>query len=166
MSEQDSTRLAYPEEVVSPGSAKPLSFSDIVVGAEYWSQPYTLSVAEVVDFAREWDPQYYHVDENASANSIFGRLTASGIHSFALSHRIFNDLWLFRRIGLAGIGMENFRWRRPVYPGDTLRVRGQITDVHLKDGDRAIVTMAMELFNQESVVVLRYDVRILVRTDR
>lgn len=144
---------------------EPLSFADVAVGAEYWSQPYTLSFDEVVAFAREWDPQYYHTDEEAAEASVFGRLSASGIHSFALSQRIFNELWLFRRIGLAGVGMENFRWRRPVYPGDTVRTRGTVAAVRPKDAGRAIVTMATELINQDDVVALRYDLDVLVRTD-
>lgn len=159
-------RTAPVDEEPGPTAVEPLSFADLAIGAEYWSRPYTLSSDEVVAFAQEWDPQYYHTDEKAAQSSVFGRLSASGIHSFALSHRIFNELWLFRRIGLAGVGMEKFRWRRPVYPGDTVRVRGTITRIRPKHGHRAVVTMATELVNQDDVVALRYDLDILVRTDR
>jgi acyl dehydratase len=88
------------------------------------------------------------------------------MHSLLVSHRIFNDLWLFRRIGLAGTGMENFRWRRPVYPGDTVRVRGRVAGIEPKSGERAVLTMEIEMLNQDDVIVLRYDLNILVRTDR
>lgn len=144
---------------------EPLRFGDLVRGAEYWSHPYTFQVDDVVAFAEVWDPQAYHTDERAAETSIFGRLSASGMHSLLVSHRIFNDLWLFRRIGLAGTGMENFRWRRPVYPGDTVRVRGRVGAVEPKSGERAVLTMEIEMLNQDDVIVLRYDLNILVRTD-
>jgi acyl dehydratase len=145
---------------------KPLGFGDLVTGAEYWSRPYTFQLDDVVAFAEVWDPQTYHTDERAAETSIFGRLSASGMHSLLVSHRIFNDLWLFRRIGLAGTGMENFRWRRPVYPGDTVRVRGRVAGIEPKSGERAVLTMEIEMLNQDDVIVLRYDLNILVRTDR
>lgn len=144
----------------------PLGFSDIATGAEYWSRPYRFEMEDVVAFANVWDPQSYHTDEKAAESSVFGRLSASGMHSLLISHRIFNDLWLFRRIGLAGTGMENLRWRRPVYPGDTVRVRGRVAAIKPRPDDRAVVTMEIEMFNQDDIVALRYDLNILVRTDR
>lgn len=151
---------------IETSRAEPLSFSAIDIGAVYWSPPFTFETGEAVAFAKAWDPQYYHVDEAAAADSVFGRLSVSGIHSFAVSQLIFNKLWLFRRIGMAGVGMQNFRWRRPVYPGDTVRVRGEITSVTPRDADRAVVTVATELVNQDGIVALRYDLEVLVRTDR
>jgi acyl dehydratase len=143
----------------------PLRFSDIVVGAEYWSRAHTMTLDEVVTFARQWDPQYFHTDEEKAANSMFGRVSASGLHSFALCHRLFDDLGLFREIAIAGTGIEQMRWRRPVYPGDTLRARGTITGIDYKDRGRAVVATKMELINQEDVAALVYTISVLVRTE-
>lgn len=150
----------------TPPLPEPLSFADLKIGTQYWSRFHTFTSQGVMSFAREWDPQPYHTDEDAAQSSVFGRLSASGIHSFAVSHRIFDDMWLFRRIGLAGIGMQNFRWRRPVYPGDTVRVRGTIAALEPRRDGRAALTMKIDMFNQDDVIVLCYELDILVRTDR
>ena len=156
-----------PESFDRPAShpPKPLSFADLKIGSEYWSVPYAFTKDGVVAFAREWDPQAYHIDDAAAENSIFGRLSVSGIHTLAVSQRVFNDLGLFRGIGLAGIGIENLRWRRPVYPDDTVRVRGLVQSITPSGDGRAVVSIATEVLNQEDVVALRYDLLVLVRTD-
>ena len=168
MYEETTDRAPMPEKIDVPAAAadapEPLSFASLRTGDEYWSRAFRFDLDDVVAFAREWDPQYYHTDQAAAANSIFGRLSVSGIHTFAVSQRIFNELWLFRRIGLAGAGMDNLRWRRPVYPGDTIRVRGRIAEVRPKDAGRAIVVMATDVVNQDDVVVMKYDLNVLVRT--
>lgn len=147
------------------GPFGPLAFADLRVGSAFISPAHVLTLEEVVSFAREWDPQSYHTDPAAAETSIFRRLSASGIHSFALSHRLFDELRLFRRIGLAGTGMKDLRWRRPIYPGDTLRVSGTIADIRPEREGRAVIMLAIEVFNQEGDVALHYDLGVLVRTD-
>ena len=151
---------------VPTSDVPPLRYADLRIGAEYWSAAYRFEMEDVVAFARQWDPQSYHTDETAAATSVFGRLSASGIQTFAVSQKIFNELWLFREIGLAGMGMDNFRWRRPVYPGNTVRVRGRIADIREKEEGRAVLVMTTDMVNQDGVVVLRYDLNVLVRADR
>ena len=161
----DPGRPADAEQASDAAAENPLRFADIVVGAEYWSRAHTLTLHEVVTFARQWDPQYFHIDEEKAANSIFGRVSASGLHSFALCHRLFDDLGLFCRIAIAGTGIEQMRWRRPVYPGDTLRARGTIVGIDYKDRGRAVVSTKMELVNQDNVAALVYTISVLVRTE-
>lgn len=142
-----------------------LHYAQIAVGDRYHSALHTVTQEEIISYAGEWDPQSYHVDPAAAEASVFGGLVASGMHTIALSFRIFNDLWLFRRIGLAGLGIDSLRWLKPVFPGDTLQVRGTISAVHEKPGGRAVIVVLMETLNQHATAVLSLELAVLVRTD-
>lgn len=98
-------------------------WEDYEVGSirEYGS--VTVSREEIVAFARQFDPQPFHVDEEAARLSPFGGLVASGWHTCALAMRMFCDGELSRSAAAGSPGVEKVRWVRPVRPGDTLRLR-------------------------------------------
>jgi len=98
-------------------------WEDYEVGSvrEYGS--VTVSREEIVAFARQFDPQPFHVDEEAARLSPFGGLVASGWHTCALAMRMFCDGELGRSAAAGSPGVEKVRWVRPVRPGDTLRLR-------------------------------------------
>ena len=77
----------------------------------------------VIEFARQFDPQPFHVDEEAARNSLFGGLCASGWHTCAMAMRMMCDGYLLDSASLGSPGIDNLRWLKPVFPGDTLRVR-------------------------------------------
>ena len=74
-------------------------------------------------FARDFDPQPFHLDDAAAAASLFGRLAASGWHTFAMAMRMMCDAYLLESSSLGSPGIDNLRWLKPVYPGDTLSMR-------------------------------------------
>jgi acyl dehydratase len=78
---------------------------------------------DVIAFARAYDPQPFHLDDAAAQGSLFGRLAASGWHTCALAMRMMCDAYLLESASLGSPGIEQLRWLKPVYPGDTLRVR-------------------------------------------
>ena len=78
---------------------------------------------DVLAFASAYDPQPFHLDDAAAERSLFGRLTASGWHTAALAMRMTCDAYLLESAALGSPGVENLRWLKPVYPGDTLGVR-------------------------------------------
>ena len=88
----------------------------------------TLSQDDIVRFAREFDPQPFHVDEAAAGASVFGGIIASGWHTCALSMRMMCDAYLLETASLGSPGVDSIKWLKPVRPGDTLRVRTTVLD--------------------------------------
>ncbi|PPE69677.1 MaoC family dehydratase [Caldimonas thermodepolymerans] len=78
---------------------------------------------EVIQFASQFDPQPFHLDDAAAQQSLFGRLAASGWHTCAMVMRMMCDGYLLQAASLGSPGVDNLRWLKPVYPGDVLRVR-------------------------------------------
>lgn len=76
----------------------------------------------VVEFARQFDPQPFHVDDEAGRESLFGGLCASGWHTAAMTMRMMCDAYLLDAASLGSPGLDHIRWLKPVFPGDTLRV--------------------------------------------
>lgn len=97
-------------------------WEDLVVGAVRDLGTVTLTAEEIKDFARQFDPQPFHLDEEAGRQSIFGGLCASGWHTSALAMRLSVTNFLHEAASLGSPGVENLRWLKPVYPGDTLRL--------------------------------------------
>lgn len=106
-------------------------YEDLEVGETYETGSYTVTKEEIIDFAEQFDPQPFHLDEEAAQNSMFGELVASGLHTLCLSVRLFITDIVDGGDGIAnmgGLGMDDLRWHEPVRPGDTLRVRVEILE--------------------------------------
>ncbi len=100
----------------------PLRFGDFRPGQRFRSPPQTISAEEIKEFARQFDPQPFHLDEAAAASSLFGGLAASGWHTAALAMRMNVVGGLPIAGGIIGNGIDELRWPHPVRPGDTLAV--------------------------------------------
>jgi acyl dehydratase len=118
----------------------------------------TLSRDEIVEFARAWDPQAFHLDEEAAAASIYGGLIASGWHTVCVFMRLFADGLLNRAAAMGSPGVDELRWLRPVRPGDTLEARLEILEVRPSRSkpDRGIVRARSVVVNQEGEEVLSF----------
>jgi acyl dehydratase len=106
-------------------------YEDLTVGDVFETGGYTVTKEEIVEFAEQFDPQPFHVDEEAAAESMFGELVASGLHTLCLSVRLFVTDFVQGEAGVAnmgGLGMDDLRWHEPVRPGDTLRVRIEVRE--------------------------------------
>jgi acyl dehydratase len=103
-------------------------WEDFVVGSVREFGTMRVERDAVVAFARDFDPQPFHVDDAAAAASPFGRLAASGWHTCAMAMRMLCDEYLLDAASLGSPGVENLRWLKPVYPGDTLHVRQQVLE--------------------------------------
>ena len=103
---------------------------DMEVGAETCFGTYEVTREEVLEFARKYDPQPFHLSDEEAAKTHFGRLAASGWHTTAMTMSVLVD-YLSRdpQAGLGSPGVDELRWRIPVFPGDTLHVYGKIVDV-------------------------------------
>lgn len=129
---------------------------DYVVGATAVHGPIAVDEQEVLDFARRYDPQPFHIDPAAAAAGPFGGLIASGWHSCALMMRVLVEEYLSPASSLGSPGVDELRWLRPVRPGDVLHVRTEVLDARVSRSrpDRGVVRTRVELLDGSDVVVL------------
>ena len=132
-------------------------FDDYLPGATYDCGSVSVSEDEIVSFARQFDPQPFHVDPGAAARGPFGGLIASGWHTAALVMRQLVEHYLPEEASLGSPGLDEMRWPDPVRPGDTLRVRASVVDTRrsLSKPDRGIIKTAIEAVNQDGRTVMR-----------
>lgn len=146
-----------------------LYFDDIEVGYRSKVGTYTLTESEVVEFASTWDPQPFHIDKGAASASIFGGLTASSLHLFAICTRLFFDHEDRIQI-LAMLGKEAIRIPNPARPGDVLTYTTECIQKKPSSSrtDRGVITLKDTLVNQHGQAVLTQEVALLVvrRDDR
>jgi acyl dehydratase len=131
-------------------------FEDYVPGYVHELGTVTVNEAEIIDFARQFDPQYFHVDPERAKASRFGGIVASGWHTASVVMRIFVERYLSHVAGLASPGVDEIRWPNPVRPGDTLSVRVTILESRPSrtKPDRGIVRARIEAWNQRNEPVL------------
>lgn len=110
----------------------------------------------VLDFARQFDPQPFHVDDEAARNSLFGGLAASGWHTCSMAMRLMCDAYLLRSTSLGSPGLDELRWLKPVHPGDDLTLRMTVLDTRpmRSKPEVGLVQSHWELFNQHGDCVL------------
>ncbi len=105
-------------------------FEDLKVGARFESDVYVVTEAEIIEFARRFDPQSFHLDPTKAARGIFKGLIASGWYTAAITMRLFVQTLNFVE-GAIGLGVDELRWPNPVRPDDALRVETEIVDLRL-----------------------------------
>jgi acyl dehydratase len=131
-------------------------FEDYVPGSVHEFGSAAVEEAEVLEFARRFDPQYIHIDPVRAAKGPFGGLIASGWHTGALMMRLYVQNYLSTVASLASPGLDELRWLKPVRPGDSLRVRATVLEAkrsHSKP-DRGMVRTFAEVLNQHGEVVM------------
>jgi acyl dehydratase len=131
-------------------------FEDFIPGASATFGPVHVDAAEIVEFARRYDPQPIHTDPAAAAIGPFGGLIASGWHTVGLVMRVLVESYLARGAALASPGVDELRWIKPVRPGDTLHVRVTVLEATRSRSkpDRGMVRTSVETVNQRDEVVL------------
>lgn len=141
-------------------------FEDIEVGSTTRFGRYEVTHDEVIEFAKKFDPQPFHLSDEAAAKTYFGRIAASGWHTAAMSmSMIVAHLETTKQAGLGGLGIDDLRWWKPVYPGDTLRCEIEIlekTESRSKP-DRGTYRSRLSIFNQDDEKVMSYVNTALIR---
>jgi len=135
-----------------------LFFEDLEVGAETYYGSYEVTRDEVIEFARKYDPQPFHLSDEAAARTYFGRLAASGWHTCAMTMAVIvRNFEKQQTAGLGSPGVDELRWMKPVYPGDTLHVRGTIIDKTPSRSKPDIGTFRTQtvVSNQDDVPVMK-----------
>jgi acyl dehydratase len=139
---------------------------DLVIGAKYSFGRYEVTREEVLDFARKYDPQPFHLDEEAAARTHFGRLAASGWHTCAMTMAmIVENITANAQAGLGSPGVDELRWLKPVFPGDILRCETEIVDATPSRSKPEIGSYrsTVTTLNQHDEPVLRFTSIVLIR---
>ncbi len=142
-------------------------FEDLQVGDETEFGSYAVTREEVIEFAGKYDPQPFHLSDEAAAKTHFGRIAASGWHTAAMTMAVIARYVVDdQQAGLGSPGIDELRWLKPVYPGDALHVRGRILG---KTPSRSRPDMGSfrtetTVTNQDGVPVMRFTSIVLIRT--
>ncbi len=137
---------------------------DYAVGQVYLSGRKRVGKEEMIAFAKEFDPQFYHLDEVAALQSPFKGLAASGWHTAAITMRLLVDGEFRPAGGILGVGFDQLSWSLPVRPGDELRVTSEILEVRPSKSkpDRGMIRVKNTTFNQNDEVVQMFIGNLLV----
>lgn len=148
------------DDVASP---KPLYFEDIFMGQRFSSSSYVMSAERIRAFAAAFDPQPFHLDDEAARASLFGGLAASGWHTAAVTMRLNVESGLPVAGGIIGAGGE-IAWPKPTRPGDVLHVESEVTEVTPSRSrpERGTATVLSRTLNQHGEVVQTFKARLVI----
>jgi acyl dehydratase len=140
----------------APMSAPRLYFEDFAEGQVATSAPRLVTREEIIAFAAEFDPQPFHLDEEAGRASLLGGLSASGWHTCSILMRMLYDELLFEAASMGSPGVDELRWAAPVHPGDKLVMRRTVVETRVSKSrpDRGFVLLLIEILNQAGEVVM------------
>jgi acyl dehydratase len=140
-------------------------YDDIKVGDTEEFGSKTVSKEEIIDYASQYDPQPFHLDEDLAKHSVFGSLCASGWHTAAMTMRMMVDNMMGSGFaGMGSPGLDKLEWKKPVFPGDTLKVKTVILEKRESKSRPNIGLMKSqsEVLNQKDEVVMRMVSNIMV----
>lgn len=132
-------------------------YEDLEIGAKQNFGRYEVTREEVIEFAKQYDPQAFHLDDDAAARTHFGRLSASGWHTCAMTMAMMvENMKDVKQAGLGSPGVDNLQWKKPVYPGDTLRVESEVISKRRSQSRRemGLFKSRAQIFNQNDEIVL------------
>ena len=133
-------------------------FDDLPVGFVHETGSTTLSEDEIVGFARKYDPQPFHIDPAAAAESIYGGIIASGFQTLIVAFDLILSSGVWTEASMGSPGLDEVRWKLPVRPGDSIRVRMTVTGSEASQSrpDRGRTTIFYEILNQKGEIVSSY----------
>ncbi len=133
-------------------------FEDFRVGDRFETPGITLTRSEIIDFAMRYDPQPIHMDVVAAEAGPYGGLIASGFQTLALTFRLFFQRGWFQDSSLGSPGIDEVRWLKPVYPGDTIHAVIHVQEARPSKSDpgRGVLVFRYDTYNQNDEVVMTY----------
>jgi acyl dehydratase len=134
-------------------------WEDLEVGSTRELGSVSPTREQILDFARQFDPQPFHLDDAAAEASVFGKLCASGWHTCAMAMRLMVDNFLSDAAALGSPGLESLKWTKPVFPGDMLTLRHRVVDRRAMNSrpDVGLVRTVWEMHNQHGEQVLHME---------
>lgn len=144
-----------------------MKYADAVVGEVQTAGSYTVTANEIVEFAEQYDPQPFHVDPDAAAESPFGSLIASGWHTGAITMRLLVTGIFGPEGSLGSPGVESLRWPNPLLPGETVSIETEVTDKRPLESDpkRGLLETHTRTHTEEDKTVMEMDSIVFVERD-
>jgi acyl dehydratase len=144
---------------MTPKPAPRYYWEDFAAGHHHDFGAMAVTREAVLEFARQFDPQPFHLDEEAARGSLFGGLCASGWHTCAMAMRMMCDEYLLESASLGSPGIDHLRWLKPVFPGDTLSLRHEVLAARpmTSKPEVGLVQSRWEVRNQHGEAVLRME---------
>jgi acyl dehydratase len=138
---------------------------DLQAGDRFATAAVTVTDAEIIDFALRYDPQPFHLDANAAAESVYGGLIASGFQTVALCFRLFVQTGMLAESSMGSPGIDELRWLTPVRPGDTLHGEVEVVEARPSRSkpDRGIARLRYNAVNQHGETVAAFIVNHLLK---
>jgi len=135
-----------------------IPFDSFEIGQVQSFGAYQVTEAEIIEFASKYDAQFFHLDAEAAKQSLFGGLCASGWHTCAMTMAMMVENMNKRGRGLGSPGLDNLRWKHPVYPGDILSVKMEVLDLHPSKSRPEIgfVTSRVTVSNDKGTEVMEF----------
>jgi acyl dehydratase len=132
-------------------------FDDLKVGMRFSTGEKLVTHEDIVRFAREFDPQPFHLDDDAARHTVLNGIAASGWHTAALAMRLILEIKPFGAHPVFGLGVDELRWLAPVRPGDVLRLEGEVIDlIPSKTRPQGVVRIKWTAFNQRGEAVYAF----------
>jgi len=132
-------------------------------GQTFTTKAYRMTLTDIQRFAAEFDPEYMHLDAQKAAAGRFGGIIASGMHTLAVSFKLWVEEGLYGDEVIAGRQLNNVRFVKPVYPEDVLRVVVVVTDIKVTKPGQGVLTVRMTTYNQRDEVVLEAEISALIK---
>ncbi len=144
----------------------PLYFEDFKIGLIIKTQPKKITQEEIISFAKNYDPQSFHVDENKAKKGPFGRLVSSGFMTLGKSFTQFFETGVIDGTGMGAWGIDELRWTKPVYPEDILVTKVEILEkkISSKNPSRGTVRSLQTVFNQDNETVMTWISNFMIKT--
>ncbi|APO45729.1 MaoC family dehydratase [Paenibacillus sp. FSL R7-0198] len=139
-----------------------MRFSEYVIGQRYETTSLALSKSDIIEFATIYDPQYMHLDEEKAKQGRFGSLIASGMQTMNISFKLWIEVGVYGEHVVAGTGMNNIQFLKPVFPDDELHVIAEVIGLTPRRKGNGIVTVLLSTFNQKNQKVFQAELSALI----
>lgn len=140
-----------------------MKLNEFTIGQEFISKSFYVTKEKIQEFANEYDPQYMHIDEEKANQSRFNGVIASGMHTLSISFKLWVEENKYGEDVIAGTGMNNIKYIRPVYPGDTLHTVIKVIDKQPRKDNTGILTVQLSTYNQHEKKVVEGELSALIK---
>ncbi|MFD1335821.1 MaoC family dehydratase [Oceanobacillus iheyensis] len=140
-----------------------MKFTELSLGQVFTTKSIKVTKENITRFASEFDPQYMHLDEKKAEKGMFNGIIASGMHTLALSFKLWVEEEIYGEDVIAGTQMNNVKFIKPVFPDDILFVIVKVIDIKKLKKDQGILTVLLETFNDRDEKVLNAELSAIMK---
>jgi acyl dehydratase len=140
-----------------------MKLDEFTIGQVFTTKSFKLTKEDIIRFAGEFDPQYMHLDEEQANQGRFNGIIASGIHTLAISFKLWVEEGMYGDDVIAGTGMNNIKFIKPVYPGDELHIIIEVLDKKATKNETGILTVLLSTFNDKEEKVFEGELSALIK---